>query len=36
MTKEGCSFRAKAASYNIVRTGETYRVEAFPMLQALA
>lgn len=35
LTKEGAAFRAKAASYNIVRTGETYRVERFPMLEAL-
>lgn len=35
LTKEGAAFRAKSASFNIVRTGESYRTERFPMLEAL-
>lgn len=36
LTKEGCAFRAKSASLNRVRTGETYDLLRFPMLGPLA
>jgi hypothetical protein len=36
MTKEGTTFLAKAASFNVARTGETYHVLRFPMLGPLA
>lgn len=32
---DGASFEAKAASLNINRTGELYRIERFPMLRGL-
>lgn len=35
MTKDGVKFQAKAASYNIVRTGEQYRTDRFPMLESV-
>lgn len=35
LTKEGAKFQAKAASYNIVRTGEIYRTDRFPMLESV-
>ncbi len=34
--REGASFRAKAASFNVSRTGEIYRTEIFPMIAPLA
>lgn len=34
--REGASFRARAAAFNIVRTGVCYRVEDYPMLEGLA
>ncbi len=34
--REGASFRAKAAAFNVTRTGETYRIEEYPMLEGLA
>lgn len=35
MNREGASFKAKSASYNIVRTGEIYRTDRFPMLASV-
>lgn len=35
MNKEGVKFQAKAASYNIVQTGEKYITERFPMLESV-
>lgn len=35
LNKEGAKFQAKAASYNLVRTGETYRTDRFPMLESV-
>lgn len=36
LTKEGASFKARAANFNLVRTGEIYSVGRFPMLEPLA
>jgi hypothetical protein len=35
LTREGSVFRAQAASFNLSRTGATYRVERFPMLEGV-
>jgi uncharacterized protein DUF1833 len=34
--KQGAAFRAKAAAFNVVRTGELYRIERFPTLDPLS
>jgi len=36
MQREGTAFRAKSATFNRVRTGETYNLIRFPMLAPLA
>lgn len=35
-SREGASFRARAAAFNVTRTGQTYRIEDIPMLEGLA
>lgn len=35
LTTESAAFKAKSASYNIVRTGEVYRTDRFPMLESV-
>jgi hypothetical protein len=35
-TKQGAAFKARAAQFNQTRTGDTYRIERFPMLEPLA
>jgi hypothetical protein len=36
LNKEGATFKARAASFNVARTGETYNLLRFPMLRPLA
>jgi hypothetical protein len=35
LTQETAAFKARSAAYNLVRTGEVYRIDRFPMLESV-
>ncbi len=35
LTRDSAAFKAKSASYNVIRTGEVYRTDRFPMLESI-